>query len=309
MLILLAFVSGSRRVSVHVRAIHRPSGPMNIYSEGEFFGFGRRGISLSPSAIAGLGFWRSRAVFGMLMIFVSHLSSLIFIRHSSVLVSISHHYLQFVFSISVGGLGLHKLTIFIKYFALPDYSFDFSSLFLYRSRMRQLNLFKLENSKSFGGSNLIGRRKSRRPISTKHGMHLVMHSQHVLKNGSFVRHRKLVEGTIGRAAHKFGVKVYRLAVARDHIHMVIKVGCRASYTFFVQFVSGFLALKLKIEKGAKFWSYRPFTRVVAWGKDFKQTCKYVVMNELEAMRWIPYQPRGKGCSKKRLPLQKTIFRI
>lgn len=173
--------------------------------------------------------------------------------------------------------------------------------------MKQMNLFKLENSKSFGGSMLAGKRKSRRPISTKHAMHLVLNSQQVFKNGSFLKHRKLIEATVGRATKKFGVKVYRLAVARDHIHMVIKVGTRASYAFFIQFTSGLLALKLKFEKGAKFWSHRPFTRIVEWGRDFKRTCEYVMMNELESMRWITYQPRGRGSSKKRRPLDEVLF--
>jgi hypothetical protein len=173
--------------------------------------------------------------------------------------------------------------------------------------MKQMDLFKLESSKSFGGSLLAGKRKARRPISTKHAMHLVLNSQQVLKNGSFLKHRKLIEATVGRATKKFGVKVYRLAVARDHIHMVIKVGSRASYAFFIQFTSGLLALKLKFEKGAKFWSHRPFTRIVEWGRDFKRTCEYVMMNELESMRWITYQPRGRGSSKKRRLLDEVLF--
>jgi REP element-mobilizing transposase RayT len=170
-----------------------------------------------------------------------------------------------------------------------------------------MSLFKLETSKSFGGSKLAGKRKSCRPISTKYAMHLVLNSKQVLKNGSFLRHRKLIEATVGRATKKFDVKVYRLAVARDHIHMVIKVGSRTAYAFFVQFVSGLLALKLKIERGAKFWSYRPFTRIVEWGRDFKRTCDYVMMNELEAMRWIGYQPRGQGSSRRRRPLDEILF--
>lgn len=173
--------------------------------------------------------------------------------------------------------------------------------------MKQMALLKIESSKAFGGSMLAGKRKSRRPISTKRAMHLVLSSKHVLKNGSFPRHRKLIEATVGRAIKKFGVKVYRLAVARDHIHMIVKVRSRASYVFFVQFVSGLLALKLRIEKHAKFWACRPFTRIVEWGRDFTRTCDYVMMNELESMRWIRYQPRGRGSSRQRRPLDEILF--
>jgi hypothetical protein len=44
-------------------------------------------------------------------------------------------------------------------------------------------------------------------------------------------------------------------------------------------------------KGQRFWQFRPFSRVMSWGRDFKNGCKYVVQNTLEALGFIPYKPR------------------
>jgi hypothetical protein len=44
-------------------------------------------------------------------------------------------------------------------------------------------------------------------------------------------------------------------------------------------------------KGQRFWQFRPFSRVMRWGRDFKNGCKYVVQNTLEALGFIPYKPR------------------
>ncbi len=44
-------------------------------------------------------------------------------------------------------------------------------------------------------------------------------------------------------------------------------------------------------KGQRFWQFRPFSRVMSWGRDFKNGCEYVVQNTLEALGFIPYKPR------------------
>jgi REP element-mobilizing transposase RayT len=44
-------------------------------------------------------------------------------------------------------------------------------------------------------------------------------------------------------------------------------------------------------KGQRFWQFRPFSRVMSWGRDFMNGCKYVIQNTLEASGFIPYKPR------------------
>jgi len=44
-------------------------------------------------------------------------------------------------------------------------------------------------------------------------------------------------------------------------------------------------------KGQAFWQFRPFTRILHWGKDFKTACDYLLKNTLEARGFIAYTPR------------------
>lgn len=154
--------------------------------------------------------------------------------------------------------------------------------------------------KEFGGSLLKGRRKSARPLSSKHPIHLVLHSQIVLKAGRFLRHRKFVHQVLSRVAKRWGINLYDLAVVRDHIHASIRIPNRLAYRNFIQSVTGTIALELNPSPmKCEFWDVRPFTRIVEWGVAFKKLRAYIVMNELEAEQVIPYQPRGRGSSARR----------
>jgi hypothetical protein len=62
-------------------------------------------------------------------------------------------------------------------------------------------------------------------------------------------------------------------------------------------ITGLIArLMLKAEKGKpasqKFWTHRPFTRVVFWGSDQRGVLAYIEKNQLEAVGFIKYIPRG-----------------
>jgi hypothetical protein len=48
-------------------------------------------------------------------------------------------------------------------------------------------------------------------------------------------------------------------------------------------------------KGVKFWSVKPFSRIVAFGKDYKGVLNYIIQNALEAVGLIAYKPRNKIC--------------
>ncbi|MEQ1666451.1 MAG: hypothetical protein ABL927_13865, partial [Bdellovibrionales bacterium] len=41
----------------------------------------------------------------------------------------------------------------------------------------------------------------------------------------------------------------------------------------------------------KFWDQRPFTRIVEWGRDFKNACSYLMQNSLEAIGFLEYKTR------------------
>ena len=58
--------------------------------------------------------------------------------------------------------------------------------------------------------------------------------------------------------------------------------------------------KNKIKDGKKsqgFWEFRPFSRIVNWGRDFKNCVQYLKKNVLEALGFVPYKPRKDYYSK------------
>ncbi len=93
-----------------------------------------------------------------------------------------------------------------------------------------------------------------------------------------------------------GVKVYRFANSGNHLHLVILPRSRPAFQAFIRAVSGLIArITLKVERGRalgiRFWDARPFTRILAWGRDFRRTSDYLLRNTLEALGFIPYRPR------------------
>ncbi len=47
-------------------------------------------------------------------------------------------------------------------------------------------------------------------------------------------------------------------------------------------------------KGQAFWEYRPFSRLLHWGKDYKTAISYLLQNTLEALGFTPYTPRKEN---------------
>ncbi len=182
---------------------------------------------------------------------------------------------------------------------------------------KQLPLFKNQiNLKYFGGSLLENKRKSRRPLSSKDSIHLVLRSSWAKGKDSFLAKRncKKIEYSIKKFAKKFGVRIYQQALNGNHIHLLLRITNRSLYRAFIKAVSGQIASQvmggqsfyqfsvsfknpeagdgLKVsEKSQSFWEFRPFSRIVKWGQDFKNCTQYIKQNVLEALGLIPYQDR------------------
>ena len=57
-------------------------------------------------------------------------------------------------------------------------------------------------------------------------------------------------------------------------------------------------INTKISKMSQsFWEFRPFSRIVNWGRDFKTCVQYLKKNVLEALGFVPYKPRKDYYSK------------
>jgi REP element-mobilizing transposase RayT len=140
---------------------------------------------------------------------------------------------------------------------------------------------------------------------------------------SFLRpqNKKPIESLIASLSRKYGITVYQRAIATNHLHILLRIECRKSYVAFIRVLSslnpnllqststrptsretGPLQKKfllrgdgkntLEIQgKGQKFWQFRPFNRVLFWGRDFKTCRLHVIQNTLEAIGFLAYKPR------------------
>lgn len=162
--------------------------------------------------------------------------------------------------------------------------------------MKQTSFFK-NYKNGFGGALLQGRRKEARPLSTKHALHIVIRSD--LK-GVFAPGNRSLEKLIFSTAQKFNIKIYEWAANWSHIHAVIKINSREDYVKFIRSLNSLLAqkIRMKLESAKKVFTLRSFTRIISWGRDFKQTIGYQILNQLEAQGWINRNQRANKCTPK-----------
>ncbi|MGZ3743420.1 MAG: transposase [Pseudobdellovibrionaceae bacterium] len=147
-----------------------------------------------------------------------------------------------------------------------------------QSRFDFLRDYKL----SFGGSPLKGKRKSARPLSTKKPLHLILKSS----GSSFFNpgNRKL-ENIFREHAKKHSIKIYALSLNWSHVHLLVKLPNRNNYLAFIRTVTAAVVSfisKLRGENKKGLFDLRPFTRILSWGRDFKNTFAYIEKNNLEA---------------------------
>ena len=154
--------------------------------------------------------------------------------------------------------------------------------------MKQKTLFKVSSYTSeFGGSLQQGQRKSSRPLSNKNAITIVLRGD-TKHSGSLLNHRLTVNQAFASFAKKFHVKIYELAIVSNHCHFVALFQSRDQYRKFIRALTGTLTKKIKI-----IWSFRPWSRILAWGRAFQIAIDYVIQNHREAIGEICYQPRRK----------------
>ena len=139
----------------------------------------------------------------------------------------------------------------------------------------------------FGGSLLIGKRKNERTLAFKKPMHLVLKGD-IKVSGSLLNHRKIIDQQIQSLAEKFFVKIYNYAIERTHVHFAVRFNDKENYKRFIRALTGRLAQLLKIK-----FIYRPYTKIIEWGRQFQNLLLYVTQNHQEAMGLRDYKPRRR----------------
>jgi hypothetical protein len=183
---------------------------------------------------------------------------------------------------------------------------------------RQMNFFK-KTENQFGGSLILGKRKTARVLDTRKPIHFVLKSQ---KSVQLHSNRRLLRQLLFCFAKKFGVKVYSESVQKDHWvqrapsalvyerssfrdpwHFCIQITNRALYRSFIRALTGTIALKL----GKGLWIQRPFSRIVTWGRDFLNVLDYILLNECEVSGIVPYAIRKSRRQKSGVLISKDLL--
>jgi hypothetical protein len=173
---------------------------------------------------------------------------------------------------------------------------------------------------SFGGSLLkLSHAKVSRPLSSKQALHVVLRSDFAQGTHSLLRHERVIRNMLLKQGRRHGVKLYRVANAGNHLHLLVRFTKRRGLQNFLRGSCGLIARKVLgaergrakkwdtylapgkslesspqksqlnkpvIPQGQRFWSQRPFTRIVSWGKDFNSVLAYVKLNSLEALGFL-----------------------
>lgn len=141
--------------------------------------------------------------------------------------------------------------------------------------------------KSYGGEKKGA--KIARPIATKRAMHLVLRSRRAKGEWSMMHydHQCAIVEVLQRAAKRHRVRVHRFANVGNHLHAVIQAARRQDIQNFLRAFAGAVALAVtKSKKGAasgKFWDDLAFTRIIDWGRDWKNMLVYLDKNLWEGL--------------------------
>ena len=126
-----------------------------------------------------------------------------------------------------------------------------------------------------------GRRKGKRPLSSRHPIHIILKS----KSCDLKRKEREILRWWAIFGSKFGVKSYQIVVNLDHVHAIVRLHSPRLFTPFIRALAGTIARCLKVK-----WRGRPATRIATWGRDFKRLVKYLKLNFLEANGFLDYEP-------------------
>ena len=163
--------------------------------------------------------------------------------------------------------------------------------------MKQFELGFIKNQKSakcFGGELLTNKRKSKRPLSPNLPLHLVLRSTSKIV---FSPHNFRLEKLIHQIANESNIRIYEFAINWSHLHFVILAKTREDYNYFVRVLSSKLAMaiqKSQTIKAKKLFALRPFTRILTWGRDFKNARAYMILNQKESRGEIKREKKVKS---------------
>lgn len=191
--------------------------------------------------------------------------------------------------------------------------------------MKQQSFIPNSSRREHGGSLLVGRRRTRRPLSPKKPLHLVLRSDFAVGSRNLLKHQQLILRVLAKSARRFRIRIYEKAIVSNHIHLLVRGRSRRDLQNFFRVFAGHTAQQIlecfpirpgekpkpggaPIQSGNrrgktresenKFWQTRVYSRVVTWGREYLTVKRYVVRNSLEALGLIAYQVRKKRSNER-----------
>jgi len=166
--------------------------------------------------------------------------------------------------------------------------------------MRQASFgFTKNYPKEFGGSLLLGKRKSTRPLSTKDPIFMTLKSTHT---SFFNPSTRSLERVIREHAAKYQIKIHEFSLNWNHIHFAISIPSKENYLAFIRTLTAEIVRLLSKALGKNLkglFDLRPHTRIVSWGRELKSVIDYIILNQMEAWGLIRRdKTRGKRQRRK-----------
>lgn len=135
-----------------------------------------------------------------------------------------------------------------------------------------------------------GSRKKIRPFNRKQALHVTMHSSQAKGAWSFLRYENyfMILDLIERLRIRFQITVEEQSINGNHLHLLLRANDKRALSGFLRALSGLIVRQItRTERGQKllqkFWDQRPFSRIVAFGRDFRGVVKYIKMNINESI--------------------------
>ncbi len=153
--------------------------------------------------------------------------------------------------------------------------------------MKQLPLFSLSKSKSYGGQ-MKGRRKTARPLDKKRLHHVILKSQYAKGGRSFKKFDMQIKykNLIYSKAKKYGIRIAAYSNVGNHFHLLIRFQDRNLIKTFFRVVAGVIArLAVGAQKGkrfGRFWDSVIFSRIVSKGRDEIRMFDYLEANLIQS---------------------------
>ena len=137
--------------------------------------------------------------------------------------------------------------------------------------------------------------RQRRPRGTKEAMHLVLRSDLARGPKSLLKYDSAVRAVIAKLAKRHGIRIYRIVNAGNHLHITLRLSKPFTWKGFISGLTGGIARAVQYKRDADtkrgFWNSRPFTRLIAWGRDYNVVKDYHTLNQLEVDGAVP--PRSQ----------------